>query len=799
MEEASAPAEEKAPEETAETVAADAYEVQEAEVIPATEEAEEAAAGDVPDPVAAEGEASAEAEVAEETAEGNGTAVEVEEEPIAAAEEAEPEAAQAGESAADAEMEQSAPAEADANNAEGVTETAQEAEMAEADEVAPEEAAADAEQAPEPIADGAADDKAEDDAGGRSSSEESSFSMPPARRIDAEDGAAADAESGGRPRSQGAASTAGKETREALPEQEVMQGCRGPTVDFSRKRLTKEGLQTIVAAIRKDASQLLVLKLHHNNLDDSAAEELSQLFQACPGLEELHLSHNKFTAQGVKDVVKAADQELRTGQRPFWLRFEHNDIEDGEALAEELERRFQDSVCCAPQGNCANWKACHARYCQYGRRIHIPFLRERGSRGGKGGGSGWNERRTWKDGHDRSRSRRKDADWQTGRTRTAWAEDDRPRARAAENHWDRGHYGSSKNGRSTAPDAHWAQPYREERGAPVSRYERGPKRGGDREDDRRWQRQDARLADYAEADRRRTWDSQPDWNEDEKLRARWMEEDAKKASNGGPRRPRYAEERASDFGYEREPRRPRMDYAGAPPRRATTVDSSDYPARREMRAFERSRSMEGRRRDPAGSRREYYDVGEDEPRQRQPRRERESGRPKPRDPGGYTVPSRQSGEGARYTSARTTTAAAAPRQREDRLRDERRCPRSENRQYRDDPRERYADEGDASDEYEYVTETESEDYIEDMRRAAAAEVAKNFTPATASRVTTASTRAAGAPAATSRSTAGGKSGRGVAAAPRPAKMAVRDRPAATRGGTKAAAAARGGAQKARGR
>ncbi|CAJ1358488.1 unnamed protein product [Effrenium voratum] len=174
-------------------------------------------------------------------------------------------------------------------------------------------------------------------------------------------------------------------SRQRLGDQDLrrMQDLGGfEEVDFSRNNLSSEGVGPLLE-ICKRCPDLKILKLFNNQLGDDGAEELGQMFKYCHAIEEVHLSHNNFTARGVESMVKAANRELpRKAVRPLWLRMEHNKVQDTEGLARDLERHYPAVCGREDRGRCT------PRVCAKGRRIHLPFLievpkgsgRERGQR-----------------------------------------------------------------------------------------------------------------------------------------------------------------------------------------------------------------------------------------------------------------------------------------------------------------------------------------------------------------------------------------------------------------------------------
>merc|ERR1740130_439980 len=80
-------------------------------------------------------------------------------------------------------------------------------------------------------------------------------------------------------------------------------------IDLSRNSITSAGIQHLVGICKK-CSDLRILKLFSNGIDDDGARKMADIFQHCKVIEEIHLSHNKFTAKGVETLVEAADEDL---------------------------------------------------------------------------------------------------------------------------------------------------------------------------------------------------------------------------------------------------------------------------------------------------------------------------------------------------------------------------------------------------------------------------------------------------------------------------------------------------------
>merc|ERR1711879_541579 len=97
-------------------------------------------------------------------------------------------------------------------------------------------------------------------------------------------------------------------------------------VDFSQNHLTSVGLESLKGILFDFACpQLQVLKLYRNELDDSSCTILCNVLEQHQTLVEMHLSHNRFTENGLADIIKA-ENSLENRERPFWLRVEGNPI-----------------------------------------------------------------------------------------------------------------------------------------------------------------------------------------------------------------------------------------------------------------------------------------------------------------------------------------------------------------------------------------------------------------------------------------------------------------------------------------
>jgi len=153
-------------------------------------------------------------------------------------------------------------------------------------------------------------------------------------------------------------------------------------LDFSRNSLTLNGVKGVVDICRR-CPDLRILKLFNNDIDDEGAVEVAGIFAHCPKIDEIHLSHNRITRNGAEAIIKAADYFLDDDSAtPLWLRLEHNDIDNAEEFARDLERDFL-SVCGREDRS-----KCMPRVCAKGKRIHVPFLIERAKGAGRDRSSG---------------------------------------------------------------------------------------------------------------------------------------------------------------------------------------------------------------------------------------------------------------------------------------------------------------------------------------------------------------------------------------------------------------------------
>jgi len=148
-------------------------------------------------------------------------------------------------------------------------------------------------------------------------------------------------------------------------------------IDLSQNSLTSASAENIVQLCIHSGERLRRLKLYKNYIGDNFIDEFGRILDACPNLEELHLSHNHLTREGVSNLMYelAATMKEKTGANgwqhngcPFWARLEQNMVVEPCELLIQLEKTGM-SICIR-----ADEKACTTRICQYKRLIHVPHL-----------------------------------------------------------------------------------------------------------------------------------------------------------------------------------------------------------------------------------------------------------------------------------------------------------------------------------------------------------------------------------------------------------------------------------------
>jgi len=123
--------------------------------------------------------------------------------------------------------------------------------------------------------------------------------------------------------------------------------CRGAEeINFAENYITGTGLAWVLKPIQQ-FEYLRVLKLHKNNIGDSAADPLVKLCRNAPALCEMHLSHNQITWVGADKIVRAACERqilkvVEKREANLWLRLEQNQIEDAKQLFDDWVARGLD-------------------------------------------------------------------------------------------------------------------------------------------------------------------------------------------------------------------------------------------------------------------------------------------------------------------------------------------------------------------------------------------------------------------------------------------------------------------------
>lgn len=200
-------------------------------------------------------------------------------------------------------------------------------------------------------------------------------------------------------------------------------------VNFSQNRLSAEGLRKVLELCSR-CERLRILKLYKNDINDDAAQALSRFIRTCYSLEELHLSHNRFTERGVEMLVKAA-QEARyevDGGAPMWMRLEQNEVLNPDQVLGDLQHRY--SVCSK-----RNRTKCSNRFCMHNCKVHLPHFHFQRDEYGHANNEGPRKRK-WEAQETHPRPTEdpwKDTDWRDGRD--DWF-DGRPQVRNWEEDWE---------------------------------------------------------------------------------------------------------------------------------------------------------------------------------------------------------------------------------------------------------------------------------------------------------------------------------------------------------------------------
>jgi len=199
------------------------------------------------------------------------------------------------------------------------------------------------------------------------------------------------------------------EDLEALPMKEASYPYE--EVDFSQNSLSVAGLQKVLGLCRR-CEKLRILKLYKNDINDTGAKELAKFLRSCTTLEELHLSHNKFTVDGVQDIVLAAEEGRPENMKhPLWIRVEMNDVNNPEKVLSDLEKNH--SVC----GHDSKRYSASAE----NKKIHLPYFTcQKGYEPKKGKGKGKERDGGWR---EKGRDDWYDDSWDAGRKKK-WSDRD---------------------------------------------------------------------------------------------------------------------------------------------------------------------------------------------------------------------------------------------------------------------------------------------------------------------------------------------------------------------------------------
>ncbi|CAJ1341263.1 unnamed protein product [Effrenium voratum] len=136
-------------------------------------------------------------------------------------------------------------------------------------------------------------------------------------------------------------------------------------VDVSQNRLSAKGIEEVVNYCIR-CSDLRVLKAYKNEIGDAGARHIARLIRRCRYIEEVHLSHNQLTEEGVRVIIEAACSRPQQAS-PLWLRLERNWVAEPASLLQELVDH--SSVC-----GRTDERRCTNRHCAWKRQVHVPFL-----------------------------------------------------------------------------------------------------------------------------------------------------------------------------------------------------------------------------------------------------------------------------------------------------------------------------------------------------------------------------------------------------------------------------------------
>eukprot|EP00928_Gymnodinium_smaydae_P026209 TRINITY_DN20648_c0_g1_i1.p1 TRINITY_DN20648_c0_g1~~TRINITY_DN20648_c0_g1_i1.p1 ORF type:complete len:641 (+),score=138.94 TRINITY_DN20648_c0_g1_i1:48-1925(+) len=157
-------------------------------------------------------------------------------------------------------------------------------------------------------------------------------------------------------------------------------------VNFAKNQLTAVGVRTLLETLAACRVMALVLKLHHNVIDDGGG--VAAFLERCQGsLREIHLSHNELGAVAAAEIIlaAAATKEDNTGElcyprhtgprgmAPLWLRLEQNHV-DLDVLASHVEPGFK-RLSRRGRALCnASSRGCTPHCCAGGSRSSVPAV-----------------------------------------------------------------------------------------------------------------------------------------------------------------------------------------------------------------------------------------------------------------------------------------------------------------------------------------------------------------------------------------------------------------------------------------
>lgn len=217
-------------------------------------------------------------------------------------------------------------------------------------------------------------------------------------------------------------------------------------VNLSQNALSAEGLRKVIQLCSR-CENLRILKLYKNDIGDEGAKALAAYIRKSETLEEIHLSHNRFTARGVEMLVAACEKARAKANAPMWLRLEQNEVASPDEVVHELRRHY--SVCDRKDQN-----RCTNRYCKRDCKVHLPHFhfqrQENGEPDNRGPKRRWGGE-AWEDAPQAEMEDEHAGKWRSG---AWWNEEKQPEAWQG-NDWEA--EGPRKRWRGDEPEAHPAE------------------------------------------------------------------------------------------------------------------------------------------------------------------------------------------------------------------------------------------------------------------------------------------------------------------------------------------------------